>query len=84
MNEIEVLDIARDAIFTLIKVVSPILLVALFIGLVVGKGRHLYVRTKAKNLAAHFVLKTRNYRQCNEHDTHAQGNAYGGNAYSGS
>ena len=36
MNEVEVLDISRDAIFTLIKVVSPILLVALFIGLIVG------------------------------------------------
>ena len=36
MNEIEVLDIAREAIFTLIKVVSPMLLVALFIGLIVG------------------------------------------------
>ena len=33
MNEVEVLDISREAIFTLIKVVSPVLLVALFIGL---------------------------------------------------
>lgn len=29
MNEIEVLDISRDAIFTLLKVVTPVLLVAL-------------------------------------------------------
>lgn len=36
MNEVEVLDISRDAIFTLLKVVSPLLLVALFIGLIVG------------------------------------------------
>ena len=36
MNEVEVLDIAREAIFTLLKVVSPILLVALFIGLIIG------------------------------------------------
>ena len=28
MNEVEVLDISREAIFTLIKVVSPVLLVA--------------------------------------------------------
>ena len=36
MNEVEVLDISRDAIFTLLKVVTPLLLVALFIGLIVG------------------------------------------------
>ena len=36
MNDLEVLDISRDAIFTLIKVVSPVLLVALFIGLIIG------------------------------------------------
>lgn len=35
MNEVEVLDISREAIFTLIKVVSPVLLVALFIRFVV-------------------------------------------------
>ncbi len=36
MTEVEVLDISRDAIFTLLKVVTPLLLVALFIGLIVG------------------------------------------------
>lgn len=36
MNEVEVLDISREAIFTLLKVVTPLLLVALFIGLIVG------------------------------------------------
>ena len=36
MNEVEVLDISREAVFTLIKVVSPVLLVALFIGLIIG------------------------------------------------
>lgn len=36
MNEVEILDISRDAIFTLLKVVTPLLLVALFIGLIVG------------------------------------------------
>ena len=35
MNEVEVLDISREAVFTLIKVVSPVLLVALFIGLII-------------------------------------------------
>ena len=34
MNEVEVLDISREAIFTLVKVVTPVLLVALFIGLI--------------------------------------------------
>ena len=33
MNEVEILDITREAIFTLLKVVTPVLLVALFIGL---------------------------------------------------
>lgn len=36
MNEVEILDISRDAIFTLLKVVTPLLLVALFIGLIIG------------------------------------------------
>ena len=36
MTEVEVLDISRDAIFTLLKVVTPLLLVALCIGLIVG------------------------------------------------
>ena len=36
MNEVEVLDISREAIFTLLKVVTPVLLVALFIGLIIG------------------------------------------------
>lgn len=36
MNEVEILDISREAIFTLLKVVTPVLLVALFIGLIIG------------------------------------------------
>ena len=36
MNEIEVLDISREAVFTLLKVVTPVLLVALFVGLIIG------------------------------------------------
>lgn len=54
MNEIEVLDIARDAVFTLIKVVSPILLVALFIGLIVGIFQSL---TQIQEMTLAFVPK---------------------------
>lgn len=54
MNEIEVLDISRDAIFTLLKVVSPILLVALFIGLVVGIFQAL---TQIQEMTLAFVPK---------------------------
>lgn len=54
MNEIEVLDISREAIFTLIKVVSPILLVALFIGLIVGIFQAL---TQIQEMTLAFVPK---------------------------
>ncbi len=54
MNEIEVLDISRDAIFTLLKVVSPVLLVALFIGLVVGIFQAL---TQIQEMTLAFVPK---------------------------
>jgi len=36
MTEAEVLDIARTSIFTLVKVVTPVLLVALLVGLTIG------------------------------------------------
>lgn len=36
MTEAEVLDIAQTSIFTLIKVVTPVLLVALLVGLTIG------------------------------------------------
>lgn len=36
MNENVVIDIARDAIFTIIKVAAPILLVSLIVGLIVS------------------------------------------------
>lgn len=36
MTEIEVLEIAKEGIFTLIKVVGPLLLIAMLIGLLVG------------------------------------------------
>ena len=54
MNEVEVLDISRDAIFTLIKVVSPILLVALFIGLIGGIFQAL---TQIQEMTLAFVPK---------------------------
>ena len=54
MNEVEVLDIARDAIFTLLKVVSPILLVALFIGLIIGIFQAL---TQIQEMTLAFVPK---------------------------
>lgn len=54
MNEIEVLDISRDAIFTLLKVVSPVLLVALLIGLVVGIFQAL---TQIQEMTLAFVPK---------------------------
>lgn len=54
MNEIEVLDISREAIFTLIKVVSPILLVALSIGLIVGIFQAL---TQIQEMTLAFVPK---------------------------
>ena len=54
MNEIEVLDISRDAIFTLLKVVTPVLLVALFIGLIIGIFQAL---TQIQGMTLAFVPK---------------------------
>lgn len=54
MNEVEVLDISREAIFTLIKVVSPVLLVALFIGLIIGIFQAL---TQIQEMTLAFVPK---------------------------
>lgn len=54
MNDLEVLDISRDAIFTLIKVVSPVLLVALFIGLIIGIFQAL---TQIQEMTLAFVPK---------------------------
>lgn len=54
MNEIEVLDISREAVFTLLKVVTPVLLVALFIGLVVGIFQAL---TQIQEMTLAFVPK---------------------------
>lgn len=54
MNEVEVLDISREAVFTLIKVVSPVLLVALFIGLIIGIFQAL---TQIQEMTLAFVPK---------------------------
>ena len=54
MNEVEVLDISREAIFTLVKVVTPVLLVALFIGLIVGIFQAL---TQIQEITLAFVPK---------------------------
>ena len=54
MNEVEVLDISREAIFTLVKVVTPVLLVALSIGLIVGIFQAL---TQIQEMTLAFVPK---------------------------
>ena len=54
MNEIEVLDISREAVFTLLKVVTPILLVALFVGLIIGIFQDL---TQIQEMTLAFVPK---------------------------
>lgn len=54
MNEIEVLEIARDAVFTLLKVVTPILSVALFVGLIIGIFQAL---TQIQEMTLAFVPK---------------------------
>lgn len=54
MNEVEILDISREAVFTLLKVVTPILLVALFIGLFIGIFQAL---TQIQEMTLAFVPK---------------------------
>ena len=54
MNELEVLEIARTAIFTLLKIVTPVLLVALFIGLIIGIFQAL---TQIQEMTLAFVPK---------------------------
>ncbi len=54
MNEIEILDISREAVFTLVKVVTPVLLVALFIGLIIGIFQAL---TQIQEMTLAFVPK---------------------------
>jgi len=54
MTEIEVMDVIREALFTLMKVVTPILLVALLIGLIVGIFQAL---TQIQEMTLAFVPK---------------------------
>ena len=54
MTEVEVLDISKDAIFTLLKVVTPILSVALFVGLIIGIFQAL---TQIQEMTLAFVPK---------------------------
>lgn len=54
MNEAEVLDISREAVFTLIKIVTPVLLVALFVGLIIGIFQAL---TQIQEMTLAFVPK---------------------------
>lgn len=54
MTEVEVLEISRDAILTLLKVVTPILSVALFIGLIIGIFQAL---TQIQEMTLAFVPK---------------------------
>lgn len=54
MTEIEVLEISREAIFTLLKIVTPILSVALFVGLIIGIFQAL---TQIQEMTLAFVPK---------------------------
>lgn len=54
MNEVEVLEISREAIFTLLKIVTPILSVALFVGLIIGIFQAL---TQIQEMTLAFVPK---------------------------
>ena len=54
MTEVEVLEISREAVFTLLKVVTPILSVALFVGLIIGIFQAL---TQIQEMTLAFVPK---------------------------
>ncbi|MBE6452875.1 MAG: flagellar biosynthesis protein FliQ [Alphaproteobacteria bacterium] len=54
MTEIEVLEISREAIFTLLKIVTPVLSVALFVGLIIGIFQAL---TQIQEMTLAFVPK---------------------------
>ena len=54
MKELEVLDSSRDAVFTLLKIVTPILLVALCVGLIIGIFQAL---TQIQEMTLAFVPK---------------------------
>ncbi len=54
MNETMIVEIAREGVFTLIKMVSPMLLVAMIIGLIVGIFQTL---TQIQEMTLTFVPK---------------------------
>lgn len=54
MTEAEIIDITRESIFTLIKMVGPMLLVAMFIGLIIGLFQAL---TQIQEMTITFVPK---------------------------
>lgn len=54
MNEIATLDIGRDAMFVLLKIATPILLVALMVGLVISLFQAL---TQIQEMTLSFVPK---------------------------
>ena len=54
MNEAEIIDITKEAIFTLIKMVGPLLLVAMFVGLLIGLFQAL---TQIQEMTITFVPK---------------------------
>ena len=54
MNEAEIFEISRDAIFTLLKVVTPVIGVALAVGLIIGIFQAL---TQIQEMTLAFVPK---------------------------
>lgn len=54
MNEAIIVDIAREGIFTLVKMVAPMLLIAMIIGLIVGIFQAL---TQIQEMTLAFVPK---------------------------
>lgn len=54
MNEAEIFEISRDAIFTLLKIVTPVIGVALAVGLIIGIFQAL---TQIQEMTLAFVPK---------------------------
>lgn len=54
MNEAEIFEISRDAIFTLLKIVTPVVGVALAVGLIIGIFQAL---TQIQEMTLAFVPK---------------------------
>lgn len=54
MNHLEILDIGRDAIFVLLKIAAPIMLIALIVGLVISLFQAL---TQIQEMTLSFVPK---------------------------